>query len=455
MTMTNTDKSSKFFTLLAMTLGFVVVQLDVTVVNVATKTIGSSIGGSISGLQWVVNAYTLTFAAMILTAGALGDRIGAKRVFIAGFAVFTLASLGCGLSPNLPFLIAARATQGIGASILVPCSLTLLNHTYTETGEKTRAIGIWAAGASMALAAGPIAGGALIALAGWRSIFFINLPLGIAGIWLTIKYAAETPASRGERIDIWGQVVAVISLTLLAASMIQGGKQGWLSPWVIGGFVAFIIFASLFIFTELKVKNPMLPLSLFKIRTFSATTAVGFLLNASFYGLIFVVSLYFQQIRSYTPLKAGLSFLPMMLAVFLANLLAGRLAKSYSRKILIIAGTIIFLAGCVLLLRINAHTPFLFIAPQLIAMGFGVGLVVPPMTSAMLDSIDKNRSGLASGVLNAMRQTGSVVGVALFGSLIANRSMFLRGIHLSLAISAVLLGVSVVVGGVIVEKSAK
>ena len=246
--------------------------------------------------------------------------------------------------------------------------------------------------------------------------------------------------------------MAVISLTLLAASMIQGGKQGWLSPWVIGGFVAFIIFASLFIFTELKVKNPMLPLSLFKIRTFSATTAVGFLLNASFYGLIFVVSLYFQQIRSYTPLKAGLSFLPMMLAVFLANLLAGRLAKSYSRKILIIAGTIIFLAGCVLLLRINAHTPFLFIAPQLIAMGFGVGLVVPPMTSAMLDSIDKNRSGLASGVLNAMRQTGSVVGVALFGSLIANRSMFLRGIHLSLAISAVLLGVSVVVGGVIVEK---
>jgi MFS transporter, DHA2 family, methylenomycin A resistance protein len=175
-------KKSKPLTLLTMTLGFVVVQLDVTVVNVAIKTIGSSMGGSMSGLQWIVNAYTLTFAAIILTAGALGDRIGARRVFVAGFAIFTLASLGCGIAPNLPVLIIARAIQGIGASILVPCSLALLNHSYTEETERAKAIGIWAAGASAALAAGPILGGALISFFGWRSIFYINLPIGFFGI---------------------------------------------------------------------------------------------------------------------------------------------------------------------------------------------------------------------------------------------------------------------------------
>src|SRR6185437_4444205 len=197
-------KKSKSLVLLAMTLGFVVVQLDVTVVNVATKAIGSSMGGNISSLQWVVNAYTLAFAALILTAGALGDRIGAKRVFVAGFAIFTIASLGCGFAPSLIFLVASRIVQGLGASILVPCSLALLNHTYNNEGERTRAVGIWAAGASAALAAGPIIGGALISFLGWRSIFFINLPLGILGIWLTIKYTTETTRSSSRGIDLWG-----------------------------------------------------------------------------------------------------------------------------------------------------------------------------------------------------------------------------------------------------------
>jgi len=426
-----------------MTLGFVVVQLDVTVVNVATKAIGSSMGGNISSLQWVVNAYTLAFAALILTAGALGDRIGAKRVFVAGFAIFTIASLGCGFAPSLIFLVASRIVQGLGASILVPCSLALLNHTYNNEGERTRAVGIWAAGASAALAAGPIIGGALISFLGWRSIFFINLPLGILGIWLTIKYTTETTRSSSRGIDLWGQLTAIAGLALLAASMIEGGNEGWTNTFVLCGFAAFVIFAALFIYIEKRKQNPMLPLSLFENKTFGATTAIGFLINVSFYGLIFIISLYLQQIRSYSPLQTGLAFLPMMIAVLIANLSAGRLSKRLGAKWLIIIGEIIFGTGCIFLITIDPHSPYIQMAFQLAAMGFGVGLIVPPMTSSLLGSVDKSRSGIASGVLNSMRQAGSVIGVALFGSMIGNNKHFVIGLHISLLISTGLLLLSI------------
>lgn len=434
--MTNKTLSSNSLLLLAMSLGFVVVQLDVTVVNVATHTIGASVGGNIASLQWVVNAYTLAFAAIILTAGALGDRIGSKRVFMAGFALFTLASMGCGLSPTLPLLIAFRALQGIGAAILVPCSLALLNHAYQSPAEKSRAVGIWAAGASVALAMGPIVGGLLITAWGWRSIFYINVPIGALGIWLTTRYATETPRSQQRGVDIPGQATAIIALTLLAASIIRGGGQGWSSPWVLGGFGVFVLLAILFWVIEHGSKSPMLPLSLFNNQTFSATAAIGFLLNISFYGLLFILSLYFQQVRNYSPLKTGLCFLPMMCAVFASNILAGWLSKNTGHKKLILTGAAIYLGGCLWLLEIGHATAYTALAFPLTAIGFGVGLVVPPMTAAMLNSVDKSRSGLASGVLNSMRQTGSVVGVALFGSLIAQRNRFLHGLHLSLSIAA-------------------
>ncbi len=441
--MQSTGKN-KLITLVAMTLGFVMVQLDVTVVNVAIKTIGKSVGGNISSLQWVVNAYTLTFAALILTAGALGDRIGAKRVFITGFSVFTIASLGCGLAPNLPLLIIFRAVQGLGAAILVPCSLALLSHAYTNPDERSKAVGIWAAGASSALAAGPIIGGALIAFLGWRSIFFINIPIGITGIWLTAVYTTETGKSKGRSIDIWGQIVVGIALACLAASMIEGGKLGWTNLYILLGFALFALFMALFILIENKTKDPMLPLVLFKIRNFSATTAIGFFINISFYGLIFVFSLYFQQLRGLSPLKTGIAFLPAMGAILMANLLAGRLAKGLGPKKVILIGALCFLAGSLVMLDVSKQTAFLWVALPLFAMGLGVGLIVPPMTSAMLGSVDKSQSGVASGVLNSMRQAGSVIGVALFGSLVAKGGQFINGMHLSLIITASLIVLSMV-----------
>jgi MFS transporter, DHA2 family, methylenomycin A resistance protein len=431
--------SAKSLTLAAMSLGFAVVQLDVTIVNVAINSIGASFGGTLADLQWIVNAYTVTFAAFILTAGALGDRLGAKRVFMLGFAIFVLASLGCALAPALPTLLIARLCQGIGAAILVPNSLALLNHAYPDEGERHWAVGIWAAGASFAITAGPLVGGGLIALVGWRSIFIINLPLGLAGIWLTWRYAAETARAPARRLDIAGQIAAVLALGLLAAAVIEGGQRGWNDPLVLAGFGAFAALTALFLIVEMKSKEPMLPLGLFRQSTFSATALIGILVNVGCYGLIFVFSLYFQRLNHLSPLWTGIAFAPMMAAVLVTNLLAARVTGAIGAQLTIAAGLALMAASCVGLLWVRQGTPYEFLCGQLIGFGAGVGLLVPPLNSTMLGSVAKRQSGLASGVLNAMRQTGSVLGVALFGSLLGTGSSgFAGGLHLALLIAAAL-----------------
>jgi DHA2 family methylenomycin A resistance protein-like MFS transporter len=422
-----------------MSLGYGVVQLDVTIVNTALDSIGSSLGGGVSELQWVVSAYTIAFAAFILTAGALGDRIGAKRIFMAGFAIFTVASVGCALSPSAMVLIVARAVQGLGAAILVPNSLALLSHAYPGEKQCGRAVGIWAAGASLALTAGPLVGGGLIALAGWRSIFLVNLPIGIAGLLMSWRYASETTRSPQREIDVPGQLAAITALGCLAGAIIEGGTLGWSNRFVIAGFAAFVILAILFVLQERRAPQPMLPLSLFGHRMFALTSLVGFLVNVAFYGLIFVFSLYFQRINGWSAFATGLAFVPMMGAVLPVNLMAPRLAERVGAPATIAIGAGLSAIGCLALLGIEQGTNFPAICAQLILIGGGLGLLVPPLTSTLLGSVEKSRSGIAAGVLNATRQTGSVLGVALFGSLVGRTNAFLAGAHMSLVISAGLL----------------
>ncbi len=427
---------AKSLTLAAMSLGYVVVQLDVTIVNVAINAIGASLGGSVADLQWIVNAYTITFASFILTAGALGDRIGAKRVFVVGFLIFVIASLGCALAPNLWLLIIARLCQGVGAAVLVPNSLALLNHAYPNEAERQRAVGIWAAGASFSLTAGPLLGGALIALVGWRSIFFINLPVGLVGMWLAWRFASETTRATARTLDLPGQATAVLALGALAAATIEGGQHGWLNPLVDAGFIAFVALSALFVTIEFKSKGPMLPLALFRNAAFSATSLAGLLVNVAAYGLIFVFSLYFQRLNHLSPLWTGVAFAPMMLAILLANLIAARVTAAIGARPTIAIGLAVMAASCVGLLWMEQGSSYWWIGPQLVALGAGVGLLVPPLTATMLGSVAKKFSGVASGVLNAMRQTGSVLGVALFGSLLAGADGFIPGTKMSLAIAA-------------------
>ena len=440
---------SKFvasLTLAAMSLGYGVVQLDVTIVNTALNSIGTSLGGGVSELQWVVSAYTIAFAAFILTAGALGDRIGAKRVFMAGFAIFTAASVACALAPDAAILIAARCVQGLAAAILVPNSLALLSHAYVDERARGRAVGVWAAGASLALTAGPLIGGGLITLIGWRSIFFVNLPIGLAGLWLTWRFAGETTRSAQREIDLPGQIAAIAALGTLAGAIIEGGSLGWKNPFVIAGFVASALFATLFVWREMRAPQPMLPLSLFRNRVFASASAVGLLVNVAIYGLIFVLSLYFQQVNGLSAFATGLAFVPMLGAVLPVNLIAPRVTERIGAPATIALGAALSAIGCLAILGIEPDTSYWAICLQLIAMSTGLGLLVPPLTSTLLGSVEKSRSGIAAGVLNATRQTGSVLGVALFGSLVGQSGAFMTGFHASLIISA---GVLLTAGAVI------
>jgi len=426
-------------TLAAMSLGYGVVQLDVTIVNTALNSIGTSLGGGVAELQWVVTSYTIAFAAFILTAGALGDRIGAKRVFMAGFAIFTAASVACAVAPSPAILIAARCVQGLAAAILVPNSLALLSHAYADEKARGRAVGVWAAGASLALTAGPFVGGGLITLVGWRSIFLVNLPIGLAGLWLTWRYASETTRYQQREIDLPGQVAAIAALGCLAGAIIEGGVLGWHDPFVLAGFVASAVLAALFVWQEARAPQPMLPLSLFRHRMFALTSLIGLLVNVAIYGLIFVFSLYFQQVNGLPPFATGLAFVPMLGAVLPVNLIAPRVTERIGAPATIAAGAVLSALGCVALLGIEAGTGYWAICTQLIALSTGLGLLVPPLTSTLLSSVEKSRSGIAAGVLNATRQTGSVLGVALFGSLAGQTGNFMAGLHESLVISACLL----------------
>jgi MFS transporter, DHA2 family, methylenomycin A resistance protein len=429
-------KRSKQLLLTGATLGFVVVQLDVTIVNVALQQIGTSLGGGVSGLQWVVNAYTLVFAALILTAGALGDRLGGRRVFITGFAIFGVGSLACGLSSSMALLIGSRAFQGMGAAILVSCSLALINHAFTGDAERNKAVAIWAAGAAAAVAAGPVIGGLLVAGIGWRSIFFVNVPLAILGIWLVWRYSAETSQLRHRGIDLLGQFLAILALADIAATVIEGGGVlGWTHPVILCGYGLFVAAGAGFIFTEAGSLAPMLPLQVFRDRTFSVATVIGWITNVAFYGLIFVLSLFFQRTQNYTALETGLAFLPMTTIILPADLASGWLANRTGPQLPIVAGQALMIVACVSLLGVREGILYLHLAVQLLLLGAGIGLTVPAMTSALLGTVDKSQSGIASGVLNAARQAGSVVGVALFGTFIGQKSQMVPGLRLSLLVS--------------------
>jgi MFS transporter, DHA2 family, methylenomycin A resistance protein len=433
--------SRRGLVLAAATLGFAVIQLDVSVVNVAVKPIGAALGGGVNGLQWVVDAYTLTFAAVILTAGALGDRRGAKRTQLAGFTVFTLASVVCGVSPAIGVLIAARAVQGIGAAALGACSLALLNHTFPEPGERARAVGLWTAGGAAALAAGPLVGGLLIAAVGWRSIFFINVPLGAAGWWLTARYAAETAPARDRGVDLPGQLTAIVGLTALAGATIEAGSSGFGKPVVIGGYLVAVLAGAAFVLIERTRARPLLPPRLFRSRTFSAAVSAGLLINVVFYGLIFIFSLFLQRHLGLTPFHAGLAFLPVTILIMASDLIAGRAISRLGTRTVSTMGALAMGVGCLAMFAILvAHVVDLVTAlvAALSVTGLGIGLIVTAITAALLGSVDASWSGIASGTLTAFRQTGSVLGVALFGSLLAGMGA-VAGLRTACAISAVLI----------------
>jgi DHA2 family methylenomycin A resistance protein-like MFS transporter len=302
-------------------IGFAVVQLDVSIVNIALPTLSTTLNATVSELQWVTDAYTLAFAVLLLSAGGFGDWLGAKRAYIAGLILFALASTICGSAQSIEQLIAARTLQGVGAAILVPPSLSLLNHACKNNIKlRARAVGIWTAAAGVSLTSGPVVGGLLLSTFGWRYIFFVNVPLCLLGAATAARFT-DAPEGREQHFDLGGQVFAVSALTCLIGSVIKSGTLGLFHPLVIGGLASALICAAIFLRIESRANaKAMLPLRFFGYPNFTPAVLFGIAINFTYYGLIFVISLYLQQVRGYTPDQAGLAFLPLMATLIIANL---------------------------------------------------------------------------------------------------------------------------------------
>ncbi|MEU4169564.1 MFS transporter [Streptomyces sp. NPDC026665] len=421
-------------TLTASLLGFALTCLDASVVNVALPAIGSSFGAGMSGLQWVVDAYTLAFAALMLSTGAFSDRVGASRAYALGTAVFALASMACGLAPDLPALVGARVVQGVAAAVVLPASLALVRQAYPEPARRARAVAAWAAGGSLAVALGPVAGGALTTAWGWRGIFFVNLPVGVAILVLLVRAPRSRP--RPAPLDLPGQLTAVVALAALAFAVIEGGTAGRVAlPVAVAAGAAFLRI-------ETRQAHPVVPLGLFRDRTVATTVAAGSAVSVAFYSVVFVFSLFFQQVQHHSALHAGLLFLPMTGLIAVTNVVAGKLTGRHGPRLPMLVGQPVAVAGLLGLLTVDAGTPSWLVSLLLVPLALGCALTVPPLTTAMLDAVPAERAGLAAGVLNAARQVSGGLGIAVFGTLVADG--FEAGMRWSLAAAAALLTVTYV-----------
>ena len=420
--------------LVAICIGYFMVILDTMVVNVALPALSNNLHTSTSGLQWIVDAYGLAFAVLLLSAGAFGDRRGAKVVFQTGMALFTLASLGCGLAPTAGLLIGARCVQGLGAALAVPASLSLLQAAYPDQVTRRRAFGIWGAVAGIAAGTGPVVGGALVSSLGWRSVFFVNIPIGVAGLLLAAQFL-PSPPRRPHGTDPAGQLAGVVCLAALTVALIEAGSSSWISPVVVTGLIVFAVAGTAFIVIEQRVNDPMLPIGLFRSPTFSSATAVGLLINLGFYGQLFVLSLYLQQLRGFTPLRAGVALTPELAMAVIGSTVSGRVMGHLGPRRPMLVGLVVGGAGLVGLVVTGAHSSYWVLVGPLTASGLGMSLVMPAATAAAMEAAPFERGGLASGTLNAARQVGGAIGVALLGTLVAHQSTFVSGLRISMVIA--------------------
>ena len=396
--------------------GFFLVLLDTTALNIATPALGKEFGDGISDLQWVVNSYTLIFASLLLTAGAVGDRIGVKRSYQVGLALFTLTSLLSATSPSLPLLIVARALQGLGAAIMLPASLALLSHTFPEPAERSQAVTTWANTASLGFAAGPVLGGVLTTWLGWRSIFWINVPVGILALYLNHLYIEEAKVDRPRRIDWSGQLAIGFTLFALTYGLIEVGRRGWNDAVALGALGCAVFLLCLFVALERRSDHPVLPGFLFSQRTFSTCIGVGFVLNFSMYGILFIESVYLQNARGLDAFATGLTITPFTLLPTIASRLLGQRNGIPYLRPRISLGLALGAIGSGVLVAGALSTALWPIPIGLGLLGTSMGIIMPAMTAGVLVSSAPETSGLASGLLNSTRQIGGTVGVALLGT---------------------------------------
>jgi MFS transporter, DHA2 family, methylenomycin A resistance protein len=426
------------YPLAAAMLGFFMISLDATALTVALPSIGRSLHSPTAGLQWVVDGYTVPFAALLISAGAVSDRLGARRVFGWGVGVFAVASVACGLAPAVWLLVGGRVVAGCAAAAMLPASLALVRQAYDNPAARARAIAVWSAGGAAAMAAGPVFGGILTSAVSWRAIFFLNVPAGLAAAVLL----ARVPASPRlvASLDPAGQVTAVTGLAALVFGVISAGTSGYASAEVLAAFAVALLALVSFAVAESRAAQPMVPLPLLRSPAVAAVLLAGFSINAAFYGVAFVLSLYFQRVLGETPVIAGLLFLPMTGLLTVANLAAARVAARRGHQLPVRLGLIVGTVGMVAL-AFSHGLPAMEIA--LVPAGAGLGFALPSLTFQLLDALPPAQAGLAGGLFNAGRQTGGALAVAVFGVLVSGSAgSFATGMRACMLAGAVLLAAS-------------
>jgi EmrB/QacA subfamily drug resistance transporter len=388
-------------------------------VNVALPSIGRELHSSVSGLQWVVDAYTLVLASLLMLSGSTADRIGRRRIFQAGLAVFTAGSLLCSLAPSLGWLIAFRMVQAVGGSMLNPVAMSIITNTFTDQRERARAIGVWGAVFGLSMALGPVTGGALVDSVGWRGIFWVNIPVGIAAIVLCALFVPESKADRARRPDPVGQVLLIVLLAALTYAIIEGPSRGWGSPLIAGLFGLATVALAVFVPYELRRTEPLLNPRFFGSAPFAGATVTAVIAFAALGGFLFLNTLYLQDVRGFSALTAGLYLLPMAATLAGCAVLSGRLVAARGARIPLVVSGLGFIAAGILLSMITDHSGPGFLLISYVIFGIGIGLVNAPITNSAVSGMPRQQAGVAAGVASTSRQVGTSLGVAVMGSVLS------------------------------------
>ena len=405
--------------LLTMSLGVLIAQVDTSVVNLAIKQIGSSLHAGVSVLQWVVDAYNLVYASLLLTAGGLADIYGRRRIFILGIVLFTAGSLVCGLAPNAAVLVIGRGVAGLGAALEIPTSLAILTVAYPDTRERTRALGLWASCNGIAFVIGPTLGGILVDAAGWRSIFLLIVPICIVALALALTAVPESKDPKGRSLDVPGQVLAIAALGALSVGVIEGPHWGWASPYSILSFAIALVAAVLFFRLQARSDNGLVPLSILKSKVFSASLGIAAAMTFGMYAMLFLTPLYLQAVRGASALVAGFELLPMSVAFVVVSQLSGRIANRFGPRLPMTAGMASMGTGLFMLAMIPLTDSFVLIEAALLVIGCGLGLNTAPVNAVAVANVPAARSGTASGLVNTARMVGATLGVAVLGAVFA------------------------------------
>jgi len=424
-----------------------VAGLDVTIVNVALPSIQRALNAQVSGLQWAIDAYTLVIACLLMFSGSLADRFGRRRVFQTGLAIFLLGSLLCSIAPTLGALVAFRALQAVGGSMLNPVAMSIIATTFTEPAERARAVGVWGAVAGVSLAAGPVLGGVLISALGWRSIFWINVPIGVVAIYLTQRFVPESKAARGRRFDPLGQLLVVTFLGPITAAVIEGPRYGWSSPLIIALSALAAASVLALIVVEQRRSEPLVDIRFFRSPAFSGAALIALVAFMTLGGFLLLNTLYLQDARGYSPLRAGVLTIPMAVAMAVFSTVSGRIVASRGPHLALVLAGLLLAAGTGLMIGTGRDTADWYLVLAYLAYGAGAGLVSTPITNTALSGLPRDQAGVAGAIASTCRQVGVAIGVAVCGSIIAGSSAgFVSASHAAWAVLAGCGGATVLFG---------